>query len=225
MAFRADEVASSAYQEAESYLLKGIRGDIDEYKKSRDYLERLTMEIGPVVRSYPSWHPLVSNHKDHQSPSTSPGRDCGYEGLDHTVLFVNGFITCPYDGGQKIIDSVESLPHHSAATINVTRLDTKLYQMDANPILVTCNWSDKYIGAGQTIPLRTALPLLLMEEMSEWGRGEYAETWETMRPYFLGKPHGARSSLFLDQESGAAVKKIWNQLINTGMFGPIKVGV
>lgn len=225
MAFRADEVARSAFQEAENYLLKGVRGNDEEYQKSRHFLEDIEMELGPVVRTYPSWHPLVSNHKDPQYPSISPGQDCGYEGLDHTVFFVNGFITCPYDDGQRVIDSIRNLPYHSAATIDATRLDVKLYQMNANPILVTCEWANKFKGTGQTIPLRTALPLMLMEEMSTWAGADFAETWDTMKPYFLGQPHGARSSLFVDQESGAALKKIWNQLINTGMFGPIKVGV
>lgn len=34
---------------------------------------------------------------------------------------------------------------------------------------------------------------------------------------------GSRSSLFLSQDAGQAVKKIWETLIYTGMFGPIKV--
>ena len=44
-----------------------------------------------------------------------------------------------------------------------------------------------------------------------------------MRHYFLGSPHGSRSSLFVSQETGQAMKKIWEALIHTGMFGPIKV--
>jgi hypothetical protein len=44
-----------------------------------------------------------------------------------------------------------------------------------------------------------------------------------MQPYLLGAPHGSRSSLFVTQETGQTIKKVWNLLINTGMFGPIKV--
>ena len=36
-------------------------------------------------------------------------------------------------------------------------------------------------------------------------------------------PHGSRSSLFVTQETGLTMKKVWIMLINTGMFGPIKV--
>lgn len=225
MAFRAGEVAESGYQIAENYLLQGIRENELEYQKSKEFLEDLVLELGPVISTYPSWHPLVSNHKDSRFPSIAPSSDCGYEGLDHTVYFVNGFITCPYHDGIEVIESVRKLPYHSAAYIDATPLDVKLYQMNANPILVKCEWLDKFQGAGSTIPLRVALPLILMEEIPTWADAELAETWESMKTYFLGQPHGARSSLFLDQESGQSIKKIWNQLINTGMFGPIKVGV
>ncbi len=44
-----------------------------------------------------------------------------------------------------------------------------------------------------------------------------------MRSYFLGAPHGARSSLFVSQETGQGIKKVWETLIYTGRFGPIKV--
>ena len=50
-----------------------------------------------------------------------------------------------------------------------------------------------------------------------------AETWRTMSPYFLGRPHGGRSSLFVNQETGQAMKTVWTALINSGVFGPIKV--
>ena len=68
-----------------------------------------------------------------------------------------------------------------------------------------------------------AMPLILEQEVPCWKWSERAETWETMRPYLLGTPHGSRSSLFVDQETGQAIKKIWNSLIHTGMFGPVKV--
>ncbi|MGB5235252.1 MAG: hypothetical protein WBN85_08775, partial [Candidatus Macondimonas sp.] len=73
------------------------------------------------------------------------------------------------------------------------------------------------------IPLSIAMPLILEKEVPCWHWAEVAETWETMRPYFLGRPHGGRSSLFVSQETGQAIKKTWNALIFTGMFGPIKV--
>ena len=77
--------------------------------------------------------------------------------------------------------------------------------------------------ADRSIPLNIAMPLLLENELQCWEWSQLAETWESMRSYFLGSPHGSRSSLFVNQETGQAMKKIWEQLIYTGMFGPIKV--
>ena len=65
--------------------------------------------------------------------------------------------------------------------------------------------------------------LMLEEEVPCWREAQLAETWETMRYYILGSPHGSRSSLFVNQETGQALKNIWKALIHTGMFGPIKV--
>jgi hypothetical protein len=184
-------------------------------------LENIRDMCGPVVESYPSWHPLVCNHNA-ENPETTPSNRCGYEGLDHTRYFANGFITCPYGDGQNVLDSVEALPRHHAAYITAERLDVHLYHSNATPILVKCNW-EKPLQADGMIPLSTAMPLLLEKEVPCWTWAQVAETWETMRPYFLGRPHGSRSSLFVSQETGQAIMKIWDALIRTGMFGPIKV--
>lgn len=37
-------------------------------------------------------------------------------------------------------------------------------------------------------------------------------------------PHGTRSSLFVSQETGKEMKKIWSLLIHTGVYVPIHVG-
>lgn len=220
MAFRADEAAQTGFDNVVSYF---IPRDLDKSEKarSRDALERVLDECGSVVQSYPTWHPLVCNHDD-RSPVTSPGDDCGYNGLDHTRYFANGFITCPYGDGQAVLDSVEALPNHPAARVTAERLGVTLYNSKATPILVKCNW-EKSLDRDGTIPLSIAMPLILEKEVPCWKWSQVAETWESMRPYFLGQPHGSRSSLFVSQETGQAIKKIWEALIYTGMFGPIKV--
>ncbi len=224
MAFRADEAAREEYESAFEYLITRCKGlTADERQRSIDRLMDIVDELGPVIRSYPTWHPLVSNYHVGSHPVTYPSRDCGYMGLDHTVTFQNGFITCPYDDGQRVIDSVKSLPSHRVASVTAERLDVKFYNTQATAILVRCHW-DKSTGGAATIPLSIALPLLLEKELAAWERAEVAETWESMRPYFLGRPHGSRSSLFVDQEAGQKMKAIWNLLINTGMYGPIYVG-
>ncbi|NWF36671.1 hypothetical protein [Mariprofundus sp. KV] len=220
MAFRADESASSGIESVRNYLIpRGI--EAGERERSEDKLFDIVNKYGPAVESYPSWHPLVTHHNDH-SPATVPSDSCGYKGLDHTRYFVNAFITCPYDDGQEIMDSVEALPYNPFAKITAERLDVQMYQSHATPILVRCDWI-KPISNNGMIPASVAIPLMLQKEVPCWEWATCGETWETMRPYFLGSPHGSRSSLFVNQETGLTMKKVWNLLINTGMFGNIKV--
>jgi len=221
MAFRASEAAERGYEGALSYLVPRAEYADDHIRKeSKDFLAGLINEIGPVVEAYPSWHPLVRNHKD-RFPHTRPGKECGYKGLDHTVFFAKGFITCPYTNGKEVIDSVDQLPSHFIADITAEVLGVKLYNPDTTPILVRCDWGKPLCEDG-TIPKSIAVPLLLEQEIPCWRFADVAESWETMSRYFLGSPHGARSSLFINQETGQIMKKIWNSLINTEMFGPIK---
>jgi hypothetical protein len=224
MAFRADEAERVGYERAEAYLVPRPRDASEaERAKSRAALREIVDEIGPAVDAYPSWHPLVCNH-DNRHPVTVPSDRCGYVGLDHTSCFARGFISCPYsdDDADKIIESVNALPSHPAAEITAERLDVQLYNPSTTPVLVRCEWY-KGLEADGTIPLSIAMPLILESEVPCWRWSQVAETWETMRPYLLGTPHGSRSSLFVSQETGQAIKKIWNALIFTGMFGPIKV--
>lgn len=223
MAFRAGEAAERNYEEAERYLVPRPQyADERQRRLAREMVRELVDELGPVVDTYPSWHPLVRNH-DARHPETVPSTRCGYKGLDHTRHFAHGFITCPYVDGQSVIDSVESLPWSNVAKITAERLDVKLYNPDTDPILVRCEWNEP-LPLDKTIPISIAMPLLLERELPMWHWSEVAETWESMRHYFLGSPHGARSSLFVSQDSGQKMKKIWVALIATGMYGPIKVG-
>lgn len=225
MAFRADEEAQYGYEQVLRYL---VSRDIDDDQKARSKaaLTKIIEECGSVVDGYPSWHPLISNHND-QYPVMGPGSECGYKGLDHTRYFVNGFITCPYDDGQDILDSVAALPcnsmdHTSTFRITAKRLDVQFYHRNATPILVKCHWAREELLPGGMIPTSLAIPQLLEKELRNWRLANRAESWETMQPHLLGSPHGSRSSLFVNQETGQTIKKVWNLLINTGMFGPIQ---
>ena len=222
MAFRADEAAKDGRDSAEKYLLSRLT-DLNPHDQanSRTVLMDLFDELGPVIYCYPSWHPLVSD-KRVDYDLTSPSQECGYQGLDHTVYFANGFITCPYDDGQKVLDSVAELKQNPVADITAERLNVRFYASSATPILVRCNWL-KPLSKDGTIPLSIAVPLLLENELPEWRTSQVGETWDSMSSYFLGKPHGKRSSLFVNQETGQGIKKIWESLIITGMFGPIMI--
>jgi hypothetical protein len=148
MAFRANEAARVKYEEAERYLVPRPRyADESQRERSRRRLEELIDLLGPAVDTYPTWHPLVSNHNN-RHPVTLPGKQCGYNGLDHTRYFVHGFITCPYGDGQEVIDSVEAHPYNAspydypAARITAERLDVQFYNPNATPILVRCQWNE-----------------------------------------------------------------------------------
>ena len=221
MAFRAHESASQGFEEVVHYFCRLQGLSEEERKRSKERLIDVLDDCGPVVDAYPTWHPLVAYH-DPRQPETTPNARCGYSGLDHTRFFAHGFISCPYDDGQSILDSVANLPRHPLADITAERLDVKLYHPHATPILVRCAWN-RQMEPGGTVPLSIAMALLLEKEVPCWRWSEVAETWESMRPYFLGRPHGSRSSLFVTQETGQAIKKIWEAIIYTGMFGNIKV--
>lgn len=225
MAFRANEEIERGRQMAMGKLL-GRSLDPGQQQKSRGVLSELIDRYGPVIDCYPYWHPLVADNDDRQSPPTVPGARCGYEALDHAVFLRSGFIACPYDGGEAVLRSAERIDARDLtrgiASIEAEKIDAQLYHPSATPILVRCTWH-RPLNRDGSIPTALAIPLLLERELPAWRSAQRAETWKTMAPYILGQPCGSRSSLFINEETGQALKTVWNTLINTGMFGPIRV--
>jgi len=228
MAFRADEAARQGYEEVENYFTRSTEFDAQKKANIKEALRELVQEknLGHVVDGYPSWHPLVS-HSDDRNPTLWPSRECGYEGLDHTRFFVGGFITCPYrEDANEVVNSIDKIKKSqkfatSGARINAEVLDISLYHPNTIPILVTCELYEDFLDDG-TIPASVAVPLMLEKELPCRYWAQRAESWDSMRPCFLGQPHGKRSSLFVNQETGMSMKKIWELLISTGMYGEIK---
>lgn len=219
MAFRADEAAARGLEKAKSYLTPRHSSNAD-----RDRIDEFLLEVvnscGPVVDAYPSWHPLVAQY-DNRHPVRTPSIDCGYRGLDHNVYFVNGFISCPYENNKNIIESINQIQYEACVDVFVEDIDLPLYHDGTKPILVRCEWDPNFVN-GHFISKARAVPLMLEKELPVWRWAERAETWETMRPYLLGTPHGARSSLFVDQDAGQAIKNAYNILVESGMFGRIR---
>lgn len=221
MAFRADEAVSNGYERAKSYLIS--RNLLPEDRvRSEQVLLDIVAECGPVVQGYPTWHPLVSNHDD-RNPETYPSERCGYRGLDHTVYFAHGFVTCPYVDGAAVVASARTQPQHPRATISAELLDVPFYTTGTQPVLVRCEW-DAPLEFGHMVPKALAVPLMIEQELPVWRWSSRAENWEAMRPYLLGAPHGSRSSLFVSQETAMAMKKVYMSMVESGMFGPIKTG-
>lgn len=221
MTFRANVDSESENQKALDYLVGRAFAPEDRAQSRRDF-EALVRQHGPVVQSYPCWHPLVACGNHRREPWTMPSQNHAYRGLDHTVLFRDAFLTCPYSGEQEVIEAVMKLTNTSKFLIEAEELDVKLYHPLAKPILVKYDWGQPLNNDG-TLPKALVVPLLLEFELPHWRTYEVAETWETMRNYILGQPSGRLSSLFINKETGTVLKKLWNALVDTGMFGPIKV--
>lgn len=215
MAFRADEAASSGFDRVKKYLIP-LTFSPEVRAESEAALLDIIDELGPVIEGYPSWHPLVSKH-DARQPETTPNERSGYQGLDHTRYFAHGFITCPYGGAERVIDSACALDHHRAE-ITAKALDVSFYAEGAKPVLVKCKWN-KPLSLGKLVPKNLAVPLMLEHVLPCWRWSSRAETWENMRPYLLGEPHGSRSSLFVDQETALAMKRAYIAMVESGMFG------
>lgn len=219
MAFRADEAAQDGYEQARRTLVLSSGVEAAQRERAERALEDLVDTHGPVVRAYPTWHPLVPQQNP-QMPVTRPSDRCGYAGLDHTVFFAHAFVSCPYGDGAEIIASVEAMTSHPCATIIAERLDAPFYNSGTTPVLVRCDWHDTFQDR-HMVPKRLAVPLMIQEEMRMWHRAEVGERWETMAPYFLGDPHGARSSLFVTQDTAMAMKRVYVAMVESGMFGPL----
>jgi hypothetical protein len=219
MAFRADESAANGYEKTKNYLIPR-NFTFEQRELAERALRNVVAECGPVVDAYPTWHPLVAHH-DSQNPETYPNERCGYHGLDHTRYFAHGFITCPYGDGENVIRSAESVPCPPGTMVTAVHLKVPFYNDGVAPILVKCEWSGG-LERDYTVPKRLAVPLMLEQELPVWRWAQRAETWETMRPYLLGEPHGSRSSLFVSQDTALAIKNIYIAMTESGMFGPIK---
>jgi hypothetical protein len=63
---------------------------------------------------------------------------------------------------------------------------------------------------------------MIEKELPAWRWAERSETWETMRPYLLGQPHGSRSSLFVTQDTALAIKNVYSAMVESGMFGVLR---
>ena len=63
---------------------------------------------------------------------------------------------------------------------------------------------------------------MLSAELSQWETADCGESWETMSRYLLGTPCGSRSSLFVNQDTGKALKEAYQLLNRHGVFGPVR---
>jgi hypothetical protein len=208
--------AQNLFNDAVEYL---THNEADERQRADviKFLNETVQRYGPVVESYPTWHPLVSGNG--AEDETCPGEESGYKGLDHTIYFVNAFITCPYgDGVEDVKQSVSKLDCDQVFGIECEELgDIVLYHTWAHPIIVTCEWNTP-INSDRTIPARLAIPLMLENELKNWRRASHPEPWGRLNRYLLGDPCTKTTSLFVNGKTGCALKATYESLNRNGVF-------
>lgn len=214
MEFRAPTAAAQQNASTIEYLTKNL----DDPEAGKRRVERLIEQLGNSVERLPDWHPLLTLAPSRNGRDPSGLNDiAAYSGLDHTAKFVRGFVTCPYsdETADKIIDAVNEVPGLIAM-----RLDEPLYSEKAYPVVVQALGVE--LEADGTIKSRDALAWFVQHMVKDATSHQVAETWWTMRPHILGRPHGSRSSLVVNQHAGSHMRKILETMNESGMFGPIK---
>jgi hypothetical protein len=214
MEFRAPIAAAEHKAQAIRYLTKELK----DPEAGQRVLADLFDELGNAVADYPDWHPILT-----APPHSKTEHIYGltqlktYNGIDHTVKFVRGFITCPYsdDRADKLVEAVNRVPG-----LNARRLREPLYADNAYPVVVIAN--EVELEADGTIWNRDALAWFVQQTVKAAKDAQVAETWWNVRSLILGSPHGSRSSLFVNQHTGVHMRKILEALNNSGIFGPTK---
>lgn len=216
MIFRADEAAQAGFERALRYLTPDDATPA-ERDRVRETLTRLVRDHGPVIDTYPTWHPLVPQ-REPRLPLTIVSDRCGYDALDHTVQLVNAFITCPYGNADRVIRSAQTIwVPDRAGRITAEEVDAPLYSRAATPVLVAMSWAVP-LENGHQIPASRAVPLMLENELPAWHWSDRGEDWEEMRHYLLGSPHGRRSSHFVSQQTAIQLRKLYEAMGESGMY-------
>jgi len=216
--FRANDAAAAGREEAIHDYTRGFK-EPSERKAAASYIDSLIEKYGPVVDGYPSWHPFTSaaraadsnGHEQHTDPQ-------GFQGLDHTIYFRDAFITAPYSGAENVVKSAydKQSEYIDAEEIH----DVPLYNYGTVPVLVKCVCVPKEVDG--SISKRFALGSMLSTALPAWTWASCGESWKDMRRYILGAPCGSRSSLFVNQDTGKALREVFDLLNRHELFGPIR---
>ncbi len=220
MVFRADEATQNGLDMAIKHLTPR-EANSEQREKIRVKLVEIITECGPVIEGYPAWHPfMIESAPQNYSPMT-PGGEGSFRLLDHTVYLANGIITCPYSHAvEPLFAAIATIKtKHPSAYITIEKIeDVHLYNDSATSILIRCHWMDDLNDDG-TIPCRLALGLMLEREIPNWRVAKFSESWDRMKGQIMGYPHGGRSSLFVNQQTGQTMKTVWNHLVKSGLWG------
>nr|WP_306265108.1 hypothetical protein [Pararhizobium sp. IMCC3301] len=214
MEFRAPTAAAQQNASACDYLTKNLT----DKEAGLEQFQGLLDALGNSVERLPDWHPILTDpSQPYEKHVFGISQLETYRKCDHTVYFVRGFVTCPYDEGaaDQLVEAVNRVER-----LHAHRMDEPLYNEGTYPVVVV---SDKIeLEADGTIRSRDALSMFAQHTVKHALTAQVAETWWNMRANILGVPHGSRSSLFVNQHAGGHMRKILETLNDSGMFGPIK---
>ncbi|WP_342248780.1 hypothetical protein [Sphingomonas sp. OTU376] len=213
MEFRSPTVAAQQNADAIAYLTDRL----SDPQAGRRQVEQLIEVLGNAVVMYPDWHPILTVPPGGgASRASSLVEIKTYAGIDHTREFVRGFVTCPYSDtrADRLVAAVNKVDGLCAY-----RLDAPLYDDSAFPVVVVAQGVE--LEADGTIRSRDALAWFAQQTAGAAFGAQVAETWWNIRTNLLGRPHGSRSSLFVNQHTGAHMRKILEAMNDSGMFGPI----
>lgn len=214
MEFRAPTAAAQQNTHACGYLTKNLT----DKEAGLERFKALLDALGNSVERLPDWHPILTDPPQPYGQHVySTSQLDTYQKCDHTVYFVRGFVTCPYDEGtaDQLVEAVNRV-----SELYAHRLDEPLYNQGTYPVVVESGRIE--LEADGTIRSRDALAMFAQQTVKYARTAQVAETWWNIRLNILGSPHGSRSSLFVNQHAGSHMRKILETLNDSGMFGPIK---
>lgn len=214
MEFRSPTIAKEKNAEAIKYLTSNLTDPEAGKEALKDVMEAL----GGAIDSFPDWHPILTAPPEQGYQHVFSISQLNiYDNGDHTQNFVKGFITCPYceKAANQLTEKVNEV-----YGLRGYRLDTPLYADNAYPVVVEA--IEVELEADGTIRSRDALRWFTQKLAQEAETAQVAETWWNIRSYILGRPHGSRSSLLVNQHTGVHMRKILEAFNNSGIYGPIK---
>lgn len=214
MTFRTTESRNELLAKAINCLVlnKDYKLTNDEKSRALSFLNDLVKDIGSVISTYSTWHPLYAF-------TLGLGKQNGF---DHVIRFAHGFITVPYSEeaanllADKANNEKSDLGRFSADKLWLQ--DIKLYNNKAFPLLVRFDWN-KPLNSDHTVPTGVAIRAMLMTELPKQDYSQCSESWDRMADDFLGTPRGKVSSLLVNQKTGNAMKAVWNAIYKAEVFG------
>lgn len=214
MKFEFSEAAKTMNLEGLKYLTKGLSNP----ESGKLVFNELLEELGNSIDTYPSWHPILTLPKNERyAGSTCLNVMDIYRGVDHTVRFAKGFVTCPYneDAANAIVERV-----NATFGLGAYRLSASLYADDSYPVVVVARFVE--LEADGTIRNRDALRWYVENLIGFAEDAQVAETWWNLRGDVLGQPCGSQSSLLVSPYTGRHMRKILDALNDSGLYGEIK---